>query len=240
MHYAGFACNMEKIKELADQKNIFIVEDAALALGTNYKGKPLGSFGHLSAFSFHETKNISCGEGGMLVINDERFLKRAEIIREKGTNRSAFFRGEVDKYGWTDLGSSFLPSDILAAYLYAQLEAFDHIQKKRSEIWLKYHKELANIPALLPPEEEQNGSIFYICCSSLQQRTALIAHLKLQNIPASFHYQALHKSTFFHSSETLPNAEKFSDCLLRLPLYPDLTNEQTDLIIKGVRSFFKN
>jgi dTDP-4-amino-4,6-dideoxygalactose transaminase len=239
MHYAGFACDMEKIKVIADKHSVFIVEDAALGLGTIYKNKPLGSFGHLSAFSFHETKNISCGEGGLLVINDERFVKRAEIIREKGTNRSAFFRGEVDKYGWTDLGSSFLSSDILAAYLFAQLEAFDHIQKKRMHIWNTYNEGLKDLPVSLPPSTNHNASIFYFCCDTLDQRSKLIAHLKQNNIPASFHYQALHKSSYINSPDSLCNSEMFSDHLLRLPLYPDLKDNEVDLVINSVRSFYK-
>ena len=211
-----------------------------MALGTNYKGKSLGSFGHLAAFSFHETKNISCGEGGMLVVNHEQFVKRAEIIREKGTNRSAFFRGEIDKYGWTDIGSSFLPSDLLAAYLYAQLEAFDFIQESRKKIWNLYNEGLkGNKNIGLPSSEGHNGSIFYFTCRSLDERTKLIAHLKQNNIPASFHYQALHKSTFAKSSESLPNSEKYSDTLVRLPLYVDLKESEVKNIVEQINLFFK-
>lgn len=240
MHYAGFACDMEKIMSLANKNNLCVVEDAALALGSNYKGKPLGSFGHLSAFSFHETKNISCGEGGMLVVNDEQFIKRAEIIREKGTNRSAFFRGEVDKYGWTDIGSSFLPSDLLAAYLYAQLESFDHIQKLRVNIWNLYYEGLkGNKNITLPSSTEHNGSIFYFTCNSLEDRTKLIEHLKQNNIPASFHYQALHKSSFAASGDNLPNSEKYSDTLVRLPLYVDVKENEVKEIFNAINSFYK-
>lgn len=240
MHYAGFACDMEKIMALVNKHNLYVVEDAALALGSNYKGKPLGSFGHLSAFSFHETKNISCGEGGMLVVNDEQFIKRAEIIREKGTNRSAFFRGEVDKYGWTDIGSSFLPSDMLAAYLYAQLEAFDVIQNSRMKIWNLYYEGLKeNKNITLPPSKEHNASIFYFTCKSLEDRTKLIAHLKQNNIPASFHYQALHKSSFAASGDNLPNSEKYSDTLVRLPLYVDLKENEVNTIISAINNFYK-
>lgn len=240
VHYAGFACDMESISSIAKKNNIYVVEDAALALGTRHNGKYLGTFGHLSAFSFHETKNISCGEGGMLVINDERFIKRAEIIREKGTNRSAFFRGEVDKYGWTDIGSSFLPSDILAAYLWAQVEAFDVIQEKRMSIWKKYNEGLKNLPVQFPKPALHNASIFYFACESLEQRTGLISHLKQQNIPGSFHYQALHKSSFAKTGQSLPNSERFSDCLIRLPLYPDLTDADVSKVISAVRSYFKS
>lgn len=238
MHYAGFSCDMEKIMSLAKKYNLYIVEDAALALGSYYKEKPLGSFGHLSAFSFHETKNISCGEGGMLVVNDEQFIKRAEIIREKGTNRSAFFRGEIDKYGWTDIGSSFLPSDMLAAYLYAQLESFDHIQYSRMKIWNMYFDGLkGNRNFALPPSKEHNASIFYFTCSSLEKRTKLISHLKQNNIPASFHYQALHKSTFANSGINLPNSENYSDTLIRLPLYVDLKESEVNSIITVINTF---
>lgn len=240
MHYGGFACDMEKIMWLANEHNLYVVEDAALALGSNYKGKALGSFGHLSAFSFHETKNISCGEGGMLVVNDEQFIKRAEIIREKGTNRSAFFRGEVDKYGWSDIGSSFLPSDLLAAYLYAQLEAFDFIQNSRMKIWNMYYEGLKeNKNITLPSSGNHNTSIFYFTCTSLEERTKLIAHLKQNNIPASFHYQALHKSSFAASSDNLPNSEKYSDTLVRLPLYVDLKDSEVKSIIEQINLFFK-
>jgi dTDP-4-amino-4,6-dideoxygalactose transaminase len=233
MHYAGFACDMEKIMAVANKHNLYVVEDAALALGSNYKGKALGSFGHLSAFSFHETKNISCGEGGMLVVNDEQFIKRAEIIREKGTNRSAFFRGEVDKYGWSDIGSSFLPSDLLAAYLYAQLEAFDFIQDSRMKIWNMYYEGLKEYRKItLPATGNHNASIFYFTCNSLEDRTNLMTHLKQNNIPASFHYQALHKSAFAKSGESLPNSEKCSDTLVRLPLYVDLKESDVQTIIK--------
>jgi len=239
MHYAGFACDMEKIMSVANKHNLYVVEDAALALGSNYKGKPLGSFGHLSAFSFHETKNISCGEGGMLVVNDEQFIKRAEIIREKGTNRGAFFRGEVDKYGWTDIGSSFLPSDMLAAYLYAQLEAFDHIQKSRMKVWEAYYKGLKEIRQIvLPASKDHNASIFYFNCQDLDARTELIYHLKQTDIPASFHYQALHKSAFARTGGTLPNAEKYSDTLVRLPLYVELSEDKIQTIINVIKKYF--
>lgn len=232
MHYAGFACDMDKIMGIAKKHNLYVMEDAALALGSFFKGNPLGSLGHLAAFSFHETKNISCGEGGMLVLNDDKFLKRAEIIREKGTNRSAFFRGEVDKYGWSDIGSSFLPSDLLAAYLYAQLEGFDFIQNERMKIWNLYYEGLkGNKNIALPAPGEHNASIFYFTCKSLDERTKLIAHLKQNNIPASFHYQALHKSSFAASGESLPNSEKYSDTLVRLPLYVDLKENEVQTII---------
>jgi dTDP-4-amino-4,6-dideoxygalactose transaminase len=241
MHYAGIACDMDEIMNLVKKHNLFLVEDAALGLDSFYKGRPLGSFGHLATFSFHDTKNISCGEGGMLVINDERFIKRAEIIREKGTNRSAFFRGEVDKYGWADIGSSFLPSDLLAAVLWAQLEKMDKIQKKRIKILKHYQSALKNVIDCLGTSrnKKSNGSIFYLVCKSSDERTKLISYLKTKGIQASFHYQALHKSAYFKEERSLANADKFTDRLLRLPLYPDLSTEQMHFISGSIIEFFK-
>lgn len=247
MHYAGIACEMDAIMALVKKHNLFLVEDAALALDASYKGKALGSFGHFATFSFHETKNISCGEGGLLVINDERFVKRAEIIREKGTNRSAFFRGETDKYSWVDIGSSFLPSDLLAAYLWAQLEAMDEIQSKRLALFDLYYKDLSALhdqkKIRLAPKEagkRTNASLFYFTVGSDKERDALIAHLKANGIQSAFHYQSLHKSAFFSKkhSLSLPNAEKFSDHLLRLPLYAGLREEQAEQIVDCVRDHF--
>ena len=173
VHYAGMACDMDVIMELAKKHNLFVVEDAAQSIHSFYKGKPLGSIGHLATFSFHETKNVSSGEGGMLVINDERFVKRAEVIREKGTNRSQFFRGEINKYDWVDIGSSFLPSDIIAAFLYAQLENIDKIQEKRSKIWIKYKEAFNSIATSgkvtlpeIPVNATNNAHIFYLICQS--------------------------------------------------------------------------
>ncbi len=245
MHYAGIACDMDEIMSLIEKHNLFLIEDAALGLDAYYKGKPLGSFGHLATFSFHDTKNISCGEGGMLIINDEQFIKRAEIIREKGTNRSAFFRGEIDKYGWADIGSSFLPSDMLAACLWAQIEAIEHIQSKRIEYWNYYFETLKelNESILLPktdPNKKINGSIFYFSCKSGEERRALIEYLKDKGIQTSFHYQSLHKSDFFKGqTRSLLNAENYSDRLLRLPLYPDLSAEETKKITEALLTFYK-
>ena len=249
VHYAGIACDMDRIMSLADDYNLFVVEDAAQAIDSFYKGKPLGSFGHLSAFSFHETKNIISGEGGMLVINDERFIKRAEIIREKGTNRSAFFRGEVDKYGWVDIGSSFLPSDIVAAFLYAQLECLDDIQSKRQEHWAFYYnglksledKGLLRLPHI-PWYATNNGHIFYLVCPRLEKRTEIINQLKEQSILAVFHYLSLHKSPFYkkkHDGRDLPNADFYADCLLRLPLYYTLQEEDMNQVIKVINHCFE-
>ncbi|MGZ3867208.1 MAG: dTDP-4-amino-4,6-dideoxygalactose transaminase, partial [Bacteroidia bacterium] len=197
VHYAGIACDMDVIMKLAEKYNLYVVEDAAQAIDSFYKGRPLGSIGHLAAFSFHETKNIISGEGGMLAINDERFIKRAEIIREKGTNRSAFFRGEIDKYGWVDIGSSFLPSDIIAAFLYAQIEKLDDIQKKRKSIWDHYEKELNHLSGKgiklphIPTYATNNAHMFYLACKNLDERTKLIEHLKQDDINAVFHYLSL-------------------------------------------------
>ena len=229
VHYAGIACDMNKIIELANKYNLFIVEDAALSIDSYYNGEPLGKLGHLAAFSFHETKNIISGEGGMLVINDNRFIKRAEIIREKGTNRSAFFRGEVDKYGWIDIGSSFLPSEITAAFLFAQLEAMNEIQIRRKHIWNQYFNELLELQdkedvrlPLIPKFATNNANTFYLVCKNLQQRTDLINVLSNNGIASAFHYLSLHKSTFYyakHDGRELIMADNYSDCLLRLPLF---------------------
>jgi len=240
VHYAGVACDMDVIMELAKKHNLFVVEDAAQAIDSYYTGKdgikkPLGSIGHLAAFSFHETKNIISGEGGMLAINDEQFINRAEIIWEKGTNRSAFFRGEVDKYGWVDIGSSFLPSEIIAAFLWAQLENLEDIQKTRKSHWEQYNSllsEWANHNKISLPEipnyATNNAHMFFLVCKNLDQRTSLIQHLKENNILAVFHYISLHKSPFYkekHDDRILPETDKFTDCLLRLPLFYELESD---------------
>lgn len=247
VHYAGISCDMDKIMALAEKYNLLVVEDAAQAIDSYYKGKPLGSIGHLSAFSFHETKNIISGEGGMLAINDERFIKRAEIIWEKGTNRNQFFRGEVDKYGWIDTGSSFLPSEIIAAYLYAQLENMEDIQAKRKKMWLTYYDSLKSwcdknsisMPVL--PEYATNcAHMFYLVFNSLEQRTAFIAHLKAREISSVFHYLSLHKSPYFNGQyhgEALTNSDRYTDCLVRLPLYYELSDADLEKIITTVKSF---
>ncbi|WP_396187062.1 dTDP-4-amino-4,6-dideoxygalactose transaminase [Flavobacterium sp.] len=237
VHYAGVACDMDKIMDLAQQYNLFVIEDAAQAIDSFYTGKdgaqrPLGSIGHLSAFSFHETKNIISGEGGMLAINDSQFAERAEIIWEKGTNRSAFFRGEVDKYGWVDVGSSFLPSEIIAAFLWAQLENLDAIQQARVSHWEKYNRELQNWAAkneiqlpVIPSYATNNGHIFYLVCKNLEQRIAIIEKLKSKNIISVFHYISLHSSSFYnqiHQERPLTESDRYSDCLLRLPMYYEL------------------
>jgi len=288
VHYAGVACDMDKIMDIANRHNIFVVEDAAQAIDSYYVSnkttnnklseaksrersdsgqqtlnneqqtlnneqqtlnneqqtqnneqqtqnneqqtqKPLGSIGHLSAFSFHETKNIQCGEGGLLGINDERFLKRAEIIWEKGTNRAEFFRGEVNKYGWVDTGSSFLPSEITAAFLWAQLEELDKIQSRRKEIWESYADGLKDwalqhtvqLP-YLPQYAANNAHMFYLVCPTPEFRTTLIASLKKAGIGAVFHYLSLHKSGYYndkHDGRQLPEADRYAECLVRLPVF---------------------
>jgi dTDP-4-amino-4,6-dideoxygalactose transaminase len=241
VHYAGVACDMDKIMDLAHQYNLFVIEDAAQAIDSFYTGKdgvqkPLGSIGHLAAFSFHETKNIISGEGGMLVINDSQFAERAEIIWEKGTNRSAFFRGEVDKYGWVDVGSSFLPSDIIAAFLWAQLENLDAIQQVRKSLWEHYNTELQTWAAeneiqlpVIPCYATNNGHMFYLVCKNMEQRTSIIDKLKSKQILSVFHYISLHSSSFYnqiHHEDKLPQSDRYSDCLLRLPMYYELNVKQ--------------
>ncbi|MFA6540132.1 MAG: dTDP-4-amino-4,6-dideoxygalactose transaminase [Bacteroidota bacterium] len=247
VHYAGVACDMDIIMDIASQYNLLVIEDAAQAVDSFYKGKPLGSIGHLSAFSFHETKNINSGEGGLLAINDEKFIKRAEIIWEKGTNRSEFFRGEVNKYGWVDIGSSFLPSEIIAAYLWAQLENLNKIQQKRKNIWNVYFDKLHNwaknncikLP-YIPEYATNNAHMFYIVCKNLEQRTRLIKYLSERGIYAVFHYQSLHKSLFYadryHGRELL-ECDQYCDRLLRLPLFYELTLDEQEYIYESLISF---
>ena len=248
VHYAGMACDMDKVMDIAKKYNLFVIEDAAQAIDSYYKDKPLGSIGHLAAFSFHETKNIISGEGGMLVINEDRFIKRAEIIREKGTNRSAFFRGEIDKYGWVDIGSSFLPSDIIAAFLFSQLENLEDIQRRRKEIWNTYYeglkeleeKGLLELPKI-PNYATNNAHMFYLVCNNVEERSALISSLKENGINAVFHYLSLHKSPFYgqkHDGRELPNCDKYADCLVRLPFYYELKDEQIEKIIKIITDFY--
>jgi dTDP-4-amino-4,6-dideoxygalactose transaminase len=248
VHYSGVACDMDKIMEIASKYNLLVVEDAAQAINSFYKGRPLGSIGHLAAFSFHETKNISSGEGGMLVVNDNVFNKRAEIIWEKGTNRVEFFNKEVNKYGWVDVGSSFLPSDIIAAYLYAQLENIEHIQKRRKEIWNLYYENLAPLAhenflklPVVPEYSTNNFHLFYIVSKSITEREQLIIFLKKNNVSSVFHYQPLHQSRYFKSKytgESLNNCDCYGDRLLRLPFYFDLSNESVDYITHLIKQFY--
>jgi dTDP-4-amino-4,6-dideoxygalactose transaminase len=247
VHYAGIACDMDPIMDLAVKYNILVIEDAAQAIDSFYKGKPLGSIGHMAAFSFHETKNINSGEGGMLAINDDKLMHRAEIIWEKGTNRSEFFRGEVNKYGWVDIGSSFLPSEIISAYLYAQLENLGDIQLKRKKIWETYYDGLKNLTSrgitipFVPAYATNNGHMFYIVCTDLQQRTKLIDHLRSNGILAVFHYQSLHASPYYinkHDKREIPLSDKYTDCLVRFPLFYELSNEDLNRIIDTIQEFF--
>jgi dTDP-4-amino-4,6-dideoxygalactose transaminase len=249
VHYAGVACDMDRIMALAEKYDLFVVEDAAQAIDSYYKGKPLGSIGHLGCFSFHETKNIQCGEGGMLAINDERFVKRSEIIWEKGTNRAEFFRGEVNKYGWVDIGSSFLPSDITAAFLYAQLENLESIQAKRMQIWSEYYKGIGSLTSKghfqIPPIPEyatNNGHMFYLVCNSTEERNGLIKHLKENGIHAVFHYQNLQESVYYKNTvenrSPLPHCDRFTDCLVRLPFYYVLASDQTKHVINQIHQYF--
>ena len=245
VHYAGVACDMGKIMEIAQKHNLIVVEDAAQAIDSNYKGKPLGSIGHLAAFSFHETKNIISGEGGMLAINDERFIRRAEIIWEKGTNRAEFFRGEVNKYGWVDVGSSFLPSEVVAAFLWAQIESIDDIQQKRKLLWNKYYELLKPLAdrgrfrlPYIPDYATNNAHMFYLVCNSLAERTALIQKLKENDILAVFHYLSLHSSPYYHDKHdgrALLNCDRYADSLVRLPMYYDLNIEDVERICEVIK-----
>lgn len=240
MHYAGVACDMDRIMEIADKHNLLVVEDAAQAIDSYYKNRPLGAIGHLSAFSFHETKNVTSGEGGLLCINDQRFIHRAEIIWEKGTNRAEFFRGVVNKYGWCDTGSSFLPNEITAAFLWAQLEALDDIQNKRKQLWNKYYNLLKPLVDMgcfklpdIPDYATNNGHLFYLVCNNMRERTELIKYLKENGITAVFHYLSLHGSDYYkdqHDGRALIESDRYTDCLLRLPLFYDLGMEEVETI----------
>jgi dTDP-4-amino-4,6-dideoxygalactose transaminase len=256
VYYAGVACDMDKIMSIANKYNLLVVEDAAQAVDSYYseagaKGqevRALGSIGHLAAFSFHETKNIISGEGGMLAINDDRFVHRAEIIWEKGTNRAEFFRGEVNKYGWVDTGSSFLPSEVIAAFLWAQIENLEDIQLRRKTIWNQYYeglkpladKGLFSLPTL-PLYATNNAHMFYLVCNSLDQRTRFIAHLKQHKILSVFHYLSLHSSPYYidkYKGDALPNCDHFADCLVRLPLFYELSEVDVERVVQAVNTFF--
>ena len=263
VHYAGVACDMDKIMALAAKYNLLVVEDAAQAIDSYYQSKdkeicnlkletlnkklPLGGIGHLAAFSFHETKNITAGgEGGLLVVNDERFIRRAEILWEKGTNRAEFFRGAVNKYGWVDMGSSFLPAEINAAFLWAQLENLDEIQSKRKALWETYYKLLKPLAEKgffslpdLPEYASNNAHMFYLVFPSLEKRTALIQHLKENDIMAVFHYLSLHSSQYYkdkHDGRELPECDRYADTLVRLPMYYDLEVEDVERICDLIKA----
>ncbi len=244
VHYAGVACDMDRIGDIASRHDIAIVEDAAQAIDSYHRGRPLGTIGDLGALSFHDTKNISSGEGGLLLVRDEAMQQRAEIVREKGTNRSAFFRGEVDKYGWVDIGSSFLPSDVLAAYLLAQLERMEEIQGRRRAIWDLYDHALASRvdaygvrTARLPDWATNNAHMFYLVCADLTQRQRLIDGLRAAGISAASHYLSLHSSPYFHrfhDGRSLPNSDHYTDTIVRLPLFADMTEAQADQVATHV------
>lgn len=275
VHYGGVACDMDRITEIARRHNLFVVEDAAQAIDSFYKGIPLGSIGDLGCFSFHETKNIIAGEGGLLAVNNPSMVRRSEIIWEKGTNRAEFFRGEVNKYGWVDTGSSYLPSELISAFLWAQIENLEAIQFRRKEIWNSYHEGLSPLAArgcfslpVIPDYATNNAHLFYIVCRSLEERTALTAHLKSRGILAVFHYLSLHRSRYYtahpelrpeslRDTETimssavegedeemvvkglcLPNCDRFADCLLRLPLFYELTDGEVETVISAINEFY--
>lgn len=247
VHYAGIACDMGKILQIAEKFDLLVIEDAAQAVEAGYYGKPLGSIGHMAAFSFHETKNIIAGEGGMLAINDDRFTGRSEIIWEKGTNRAEFFRGEVNKYGWVDTGSSFLPSEITAAFLWAQLENIENIQHRRKSLWNTYHNELKEWAEMnqivrpnLPEYADNNAHMYYLCFKNSKQRQKVIDVLKESHIQSVFHYLSLHKSSYFKKISKdipeLPMSDRYTDCLLRLPMYYELTEEEQEKIVSILKS----
>ncbi len=248
VHYGGVACAMDAIMAIADKHDLLVIEDAAQCLGASYREKPLGSIGHAGAFSFHESKNISCGEGGLLAVNHKPWQERAEVLWEKGTNRAAFWRGEIDKYGWVDVGSSFLMSDILAGYLLSQLDHLTEIQTNRLRTWQYYYDQLQNLSkkynlALpnIPLGSAHNGHIFYVIAEDERQRNDLMQHLKQAGIESYFHYQSLHNSQYFkgkHDGRALPNAERYTDCLLRLPLHYYLTQTQQDYVIEQICTFY--
>ncbi|MEM7101933.1 MAG: dTDP-4-amino-4,6-dideoxygalactose transaminase [Bacteroidota bacterium] len=248
VHYAGIAVDMGAIMSLAEKHNLKIVEDAAQAIDSYYNDQPLGGIGHLAAFSFHETKNIISGEGGMLVINDPVYSERAEIIWEKGTNRAAFFRGEVDKYNWVDIGSSFLPSETVAAFLFAQLEELKNIQNRRVAIWEKYDNAFSSLQEnegiltpLIPDYATNNAHMYYLVLNHPEQRSAFIKHMNGNGVRAIFHYLSLHRSPFYEGryiGSALPNSDHFTECLVRLPLFYELSEEQQNYVIDKVLSFF--
>lgn len=249
VHYGGFACDMDALMKLAEKNKFHVVEDAAHAISATYRGKPLGSIGSLGTMSFHETKNITAGECGLIAVNDKSMQKKAEIIREKGTNRKAFFRGETDRYSWVDLGSSFLPSELTAAMLAAQLETLDEVQKKRIALWHRYNenlKSLADTGVISLPEIPDgamvNGHLFYILCGSLEERSELMKYLATNHIDAVFHYLSLHGSPYFRKQYTgpsLPNSDKFMERLLRLPMYFELSMTDVDRVCERINSFYK-
>ncbi|HGE69684.1 TPA: dTDP-4-amino-4,6-dideoxygalactose transaminase [Candidatus Poribacteria bacterium] len=246
VHYAGVSCDMDVIMDIAKKYNLYVMEDSAQGVNARYKGKFLGTIGHLGAYSFHGTKNYTCGEGGALVINDERFIERAEILREKGTNRSKFIRGEVDKYTWVDIGSSFLLSDVSASFLYAQLENLDEIKEKRKAVFDFYYENLKELEdsgylklPTIPKECETNYHIFYILLPSHEIRNSLMDQLKSEGIQSTFHYIPLHNSPmgmkFGYKDGDLPITETVSSCILRLPFYADLKLDELSFVVEKIK-----
>jgi dTDP-4-amino-4,6-dideoxygalactose transaminase len=241
VHYAGVSCEMDTILDIARRHDLLVIEDAAQGIMSTYKGKPLGSIGHLGAYSFHETKNIISGEGGALLINDERFPARAEIVREKGTNRSQFFRGQVDKYTWVDIGSSYLPGEVIAAFLWAQMEEVDEITRRRVAIWSSYHEALAPLEKagklrrpVVPGECQHNAHMYYIVLPDIERRTQTIAHMRDAGINTVFHYVPLHDAPYGkdhgRANGDLPVTRMVSDCLLRLPLWLGVETHQQKIV----------
>jgi dTDP-4-amino-4,6-dideoxygalactose transaminase len=248
VHYGGVACDMDRIMDIAGNYGLTVIEDAAHSIDSYFKGKALGSIGHFGTFSFHETKNLISGEGGMLAVNDTKYSDRAEIIWEKGTNRAAFHRGEVKKYEWVDVGSSYLPSEVMAAILHAQLMSIKSIQKKRKEIWESYHHKLLPLHEqgiiklpLIPDYASNNGSMFYIMTRDLEERTKLLKYLARNNIHAVFHYLPLHTSPYYknkHDGRELPNAVRFAETIVRLPFYYELGQREIDYVVDKVGRFY--
>lgn len=246
VHYAGVPCEMDTIMNVAQRHKLLVIEDAAQGIMSTYKGKPLGSIGHLGAYSFHETKNIISGEGGALLINDERFTERAETIREKGTNRSQFFRGQVDKYTWVDIGSSYLPGEVIAAFLWAQMEEAPGITQKRMDIWQTYHETLAPLEdtgklrrPIIPEECQHNAHMYYILLESLEKRTDVITQLKKQGVNPVFHYVPLHSAPagrkYGRTNGELRHTDNLADRLLRLPLWVGM-DEVQHLVISELQN----
>lgn len=240
VHYAGVACDMDAIMAIAAKHKLLVIEDAAHSIDSYHTGekgrRPLGSIGHIGCFSFHETKNIVAGEGGLLVVNDERFIRRAEIIWEKGTNRSEFFRGMVNKYGWCDVGSSFLPSEMTAAFLWAQLERLDEIQSARKRIWDRYAEAFGR--SVIPAYAENNAHMYYRVFPDLKTRTTFMDALKADGVQTTFHYLPLHASTYYapkHDGRTLPNCDRYADGLVRFPLYAGLSEDDLETVVAATR-----
>lgn len=249
VHYSGLACDMDPVMAIAGKQGIKVVEDAAHAFDSSYRGRPLGSIGHFGTFSFHETKNIISGEGGLLTINQPGDEKRGEIIWEKGTNRAAFYRGEIDKYGWVDIGSSFPPPDTTAAILYTQLCRLDAIQNRRRKTWWNYFEQLKPLEEkgllkrpVVPDYGTVNGNMFYILANSPGEQNSLLDHLKKHSIYGVFHYFPLHSSPYFrekHDGRQLPNTDRFSSCLVRLPFFYSLKENQISYIVRTIEKFFE-